>query len=124
MESRWSLHSDLYGNCLSPCCDNNGEKCLFWLLTGGCDGHHGKGGSWLHCIYSQEAEGDEGWCKACFLLFLALDPHGLLLPIFRVGLPTIINIPYKFVHRQGRDLSPILSHINHLTSLEAAVVWC
>lgn len=27
-------------------------------------------GSWSHCVHSEEAERDEGWCSAHFLLFI------------------------------------------------------
>lgn len=45
-------------------------------------------------IPSQEAERDEHWCSASFLLFMQsrTPAHGVVLPTFRVDLPTSVSL--------------------------------
>lgn len=70
---------------------------LFWLTDQECHGKKVKmwqaWKSWSHCIHSQEAESKGYRCLAHGLLFLQsrVQARGVVLPTFRVGLPTPIS---------------------------------
>lgn len=72
---------------------------LFWLTAKKYDPSWqedvatGAGGSWSHCMYSQEAEGNDSRRSACFLFLYSPRPHpapGMVLTVSRVDFPISI----------------------------------
>lgn len=144
-------HCSLTTSCMSYfsyCCDKNSlqkqlkeRKTFFWKTPPGDTVLHGmKGmviasrGTWLHCLYNQEAENDECLCLTHFpLLKFSL----LSVPfLFRTVLSTSVNstqiIPYTYAQRfvsmlTQSPISFIIKNNNYkptLSQLDTQTYYC
>lgn len=91
--------------------------------------------SWLCYTHNQEAEREEFLCPVRFLLYCSarMPPHGIVLPMFRLFLPSSVNLLQEIPHRHAQRLVSWVSSepvqlitiaINHHTRLNTSNKTC